>query len=72
MKKRIWEHKQGLIDGFTKKYNCHRLIYYEHYTDICAAISREKQLKNWNRKKKENLIKTLNPSWKDLWEDLFK
>ena len=71
LKKRIWEHKQKLVDGFTKKYNCHKLIYYEHYTEVYSAISREKQLKNWSRKKKEDLIKTFNPSWKDLWDELF-
>ena len=58
-----------LIDGFTKKYNCSRLVYYEEYNNINQAIQREKQLKNWNRKKKEYLIKTLNPEWRDLLEE---
>lgn len=69
LSRRISEHKQGLVEGFTKKYKCHRLIYYEYYTDVNAAIVREKQLKNWNRDKKENLIKQLNPIWKDLSND---
>ena len=64
--RRIYEHKNNLIDGFSKKYSCHKLIYYEQTTDINIAISREKQLKNWRREKKENLIKTMNPSWEDL------
>jgi len=68
--KRVYEHKNNLVEGFTKKYACHKLIYYEISSDAYVAISREKQLKNWRREKKENLIKTLNPSWKDLSEDL--
>jgi len=64
--RRIYEHKNDLIDGFSKKYSCHKLVYYEQCTDISVAISREKQLKKWRREKKENLIKTINPSWKDL------
>ena len=64
--RRIYEHKNDLIDGFSKKYFCHKLVYCERYTDINVAISREKQLKKWRREKKENLIKTMNPSWKDL------
>ena len=64
--RRIYEHKNNLADGFSKKYSCHKLIYYEQCTDINVAISREKQLKKWRREKKENLIKTINPSWKDL------
>ena len=69
--RRISEHKQKLIEGFTKKYNCIKLVYYENYSDIRRAIDREKQLKNWNRKKKEMLVKNINPTWKDLsneWE----
>ena len=69
--RRVYEHKNNLIEGFTKKYACHKLIYFEETTDIESAILREKQLKNWNRKKKEFLIATKNPTWKDLsldWE----
>ncbi len=64
--RRISEHKQDLIEGFTKKYQCHKLVYYENYSDIKQAISREKQLKNWNRNKKQELIKQVNTHWKDL------
>ena|SRR5580700_3242417 len=64
--KRIWQHKNNIIEGFTKKYSCHKLIYFEETSDVESAIAREKQLKNWNRSKKEFLIKTKNPTWKDL------
>ncbi|MBU0597170.1 GIY-YIG nuclease family protein [Patescibacteria group bacterium] len=64
--KRTWQHKMNLSDGFTKKYNCSKLIYYEEYNDINEAIRREKQLKNWSRYKKEKLIKIQNPGWLDL------
>jgi putative endonuclease len=67
--RRISEHKLGIFAGFSKKYNCHNLVYYENYQDIQQAITREKQLKGWIRKKKENLIKTINPKWKDLSEE---
>ena len=68
--RRITEHNEGLIDGFTKKYNCKFLIYYEHYTDINMAISREKEVKKWNRKKKNELIEKFNPEWKFLNDGL--
>jgi putative endonuclease len=64
--KRVWQHKNDQIEGFTKKYACHKLIYFEETSDINSAIAREKQLKKWSRRKKEFLIKTLNPTWKDL------
>lgn len=70
LKRRVWEHKNNLIDGFTKKYQCHKLVYYEYYEDIKYAIAREKQLKKWRREKKESLIKEMNPSWNDLTEKL--
>ncbi len=69
LERRISEHKQGLIEGFTKQYGCDRLIYYENYSHVNDAIAREKQLKKWNRQKKQNLIKILNPHWKDLSEE---
>ena len=72
LKKRIYEHKEKLIDGFTKKYNITRLVYYEPHLDIREAIAREKQIKGWLRKKKIALIESLNPNWDDLseaWED---
>jgi len=66
LERRVSEHKQNLIKGFTEKYNCHKLVYYETFSDIKQAINREKQLKKWSRIKKENLISTINPRWDDL------
>jgi putative endonuclease len=68
--KRIWEHKNKLVDGFTKKYNTDRLVYFEQTENVISAIAREKQLKNWNRQKKIKLIEKMNPEWKDLSDDL--
>ena len=66
LERRIYQHKNNLTPGFTEKYFCHKLIYFEHFTDIYEAINREKQIKRWRREKKQNLIKTINPTWKDL------
>lgn len=66
---RVHQHKQDLIEGFTKKYKCHKLVYFESTTDIQAALAREKQLKGWTRFKKMQLIKKLNSTWKDLSKD---
>ncbi len=68
--RRIHEHKNKLIKGFTKKYNCIKLVYYEVTNDVYSALEREKQLKKWNRKKKEYLINLENPDWSDLYDDL--
>jgi putative endonuclease len=68
--KRAYEHKNNIIDGFTKKYNIHKLAYYEITNDVESAIRREKQLKKWNRKWKMNLIEKNNPEWKDLYYEL--
>jgi putative endonuclease len=67
--RRILEHKNGLFDGFTKKYAIHHLVYFEQYENIELAIEREKRLKTWNRKWKIDLIETENPTWNDLAED---
>lgn len=67
---RVWQHKQDLVEGFTKKYGVHFLVYYEMHEEMGAAIQREKQLKKWNRQWKINLIEKINPAWKDLWEEL--
>jgi len=64
--KRLWEHKQKLVDGFTKKYHVWKLIYYEVFDDIKNAITREKQIKNWRREKKFWLIKKTNPNLQEL------
>jgi putative endonuclease len=70
LQRRMYEHKNKLIDGFTKKYNLTKLVYFEATTNINSAIGREKQFKNWHREWKINLIKEFNPEWKDLSEML--
>ena len=64
--RRMYEHKHKLIDGFSKKYNLNKLVYFEQCNSIKDAIKREKQLKNWHRGWKINLIESINPEWKDL------
>ncbi|MBR0414492.1 MAG: GIY-YIG nuclease family protein [Clostridia bacterium] len=66
LERRIYEHKHKLIDGFTKKYNVSKLVYFETTTDAYAAISREKQLKNWSREKKNWLVEQKNPNWNEI------
>lgn len=66
LNRRLWEHKEGLLEGFTKKYHVHKLVYYEEYLDIQDAIMREKQLKSWRRSKKVALIEESNPGWSEL------
>ncbi len=66
LERRMVEHKEGLIPGFTKQYGVNRLVYFELYSDVRNAIRREKQLKGWRREKKITLIRSTNPSWKDL------
>lgn len=68
--RRVFEHRQDIIDGFTKKYKVHMLVYYEHVNDIYSAIEREKTIKKWNRKWKIDLIEKSNPNWNDLYHDL--
>ncbi len=65
---RVYQHKEGLLDGFTKRYGCNLLVYYELYPSIIAAISREKQLKAGSRMKKIALINAFNPTWLDLYD----
>jgi len=65
--KRVYEHKHGLIDGFTRRYRVHRLVYYEACEDIREAIRREKQIKKWRRAWKIRLIRRFNPEWTDLY-----
>lgn len=71
LKRRLYEHKNELIDGFTKRYHVHKLVYYEAYKEVTDAIAREKQLKSYLRLKKNALVETLNPSWSDLSNKLF-
>ena len=66
--KRVYQHKIKTYKGFTSKYNCDKLVYFEVYSDINEAISREKQLKNGNRKRKNELVNEANPDWNDLSE----
>jgi len=66
LSKRVWQHKHKIVDGFTKKYQVNRLVWYESHDNMDTAILREKQLKKWSRTKKNNLIKSLNPTWQDL------
>ncbi len=66
LERRVWEHKEGLVEGFTKNYNVHTLVYFEWFNDIQNAITREKQLKKWNRAWKLELIEKKNPEWIDL------
>ena len=68
LQRRVYEHRQELVEGFTKKYHVHKLVYYEQTGDVKAALAREKQLKGWRREKKEALVETMNPDWKDLSE----
>ncbi len=68
--KRIWEHKQNLAEGFTKKYGCHTLVYFEQHPEMTEAILREKQLKKWNRAWKIELIENQNPDWRDFWPEI--
>ncbi len=68
--KRIWQHKNKLVKGFTEKYDIDRLVYYEHFLNADSAIKREKRLKKYNRRWKTTLIEKLNPEWKDLYKDL--
>ena len=70
LKKRVWQHKENLVEGFTKKYNVDKLVYYEVFADIRDAIAREKQIKAGSRQKKVDLIQSMNPQWRDLYDEL--
>lgn len=66
LKRRIYEHRNKIVQGFTEKYNVKRLVYFEETSDVTAAITREKEIKKWRREKKNNLVSKMNPEWKDL------
>lgn len=68
--KRVWEHRNNLVEGFTKRYGVHRLVYFELHGEMAEAIEREKQIKKWNRAWKIELIEKSNPEWRDLWPSL--
>jgi putative endonuclease len=70
LEKRAWEHKNDLVEGFSKRYGVHRLVYYEVHADMMSAITREKQMKKWNRAWKLELIEKQNPDWNDLWKTI--
>ncbi len=71
LESRVATHRRKIVEGFTRKYNVTRLVYFESFTDIRVAIAREKQIKGWRRAKKIALIESANPLWKDLLEDFF-
>jgi putative endonuclease len=70
LRKRVWEHKNDAVDGFTKRYGVHHLVYYELHEDMVSAIRREKQMKKWSRVWKLELIEKHNIEWRDLWEEV--
>ncbi len=70
--RRVWEHREGLVDGFTKKYDVKRLVWYEQHSDPASAIQREKRLKRWHRDWKTRLIEEENPLWADLYSYICK
>lgn len=70
--RRVYEHRQKLVDGFTSKYNVSKLVYYEETDDVSVAIDREKEIKGWRRSKKVALIESMNPYWIDLAEDWYE
>jgi putative endonuclease len=69
---RVWQHRTGVDEGFTKRYKIDRLVYFEEFEDISLAIAREKQIKGWSRKKKIGLINEANPKWRDLSEGWYE
>ncbi len=66
LERRLYEHKNKLVKGFTEKYNVNKLVYFEETQDVTAAITREKEIKKWRREKKNQLVNRMNPNWKDL------
>jgi putative endonuclease len=71
LERRVCEHQNRTVKGFTKQYKLDRLVYYENYGDVRDAITREKEIKGWRREKKNDLVRTLNPKWEDLGQKLF-
>jgi putative endonuclease len=70
--RRLYEHREGLVEGFTKAHNVKMLVYYEEHTTAIGAIQREKNIKHWSRAWKINLIRSMNPDWRDLWDDVVR
>ena len=71
LEKRVWEHKNGLGGDFTRRYKCDRLVYFEKFSNVEFAIAREKEIKGWRRSKKNKLVESLNPEWRDLAADWY-
>ena len=71
LERRTWYHRSGKTKGFTKTYKVDRLVYYERFNDARSAITRENEIKGWRREKKNELVRTFNPKWKDLGRELF-
>ena len=72
LERRVYQHKNKLLEGFTKKYNADRLVYFEMTEDVKSAIEREKQIKGWTREKKNSLIEAVNPIWADLSNEWYR
>jgi putative endonuclease len=70
--RRVHEHRQGLVDGFTKEHAVRMLVYFEQHATAITAIQREKNIKHWSRRWKVDLIRSMNPDWRDLWEDIVR
>ncbi|MDX9922670.1 MAG: GIY-YIG nuclease family protein [Syntrophales bacterium] len=70
LERRVYEHRNNLVKGFTAKYNIYKLVYFEETDDMIAAITREKEIKKWRREKKNRLVERMNPGWEDLSETL--
>lgn len=68
--RRVWQHREHLVEGFTRRYGATRLVWYERHATMASAIVREKRIKRWNRAWKLGLIDAMNPSWRDLWPDI--
>jgi putative endonuclease len=71
LKKRVYQHKNDLVEGFTKRYKIHMLVYFEEHADAYQAVTRERQIKKWKREWKLNVIEEFNPLWKDLYDEIY-
>jgi putative endonuclease len=70
--KRIYQHRKGMVNGFTRKYKCHLLVFFEETSNVSDAIKREKQIKNWHRDWKLNMVRKFNPQMRDLFDEILK
>ena len=67
---RVWQHREGVVDGFTRQYGLKKLVFYEEHTSMLQALQREKNIKHWVRQWKLELVETMNPKWDDLWREI--